>query len=270
MANFTSCLVGAMKILPTEHCATLFKNLTHRVQSKNRNKLLLKLYTSISEQDPSRNAAFLSIICSRRIYQQKEDEEGHISGHISQLLNSLEDGEGYRSVAIPALKMNVAMVDLERMARYCDGRLLGVAMLTYHKIGRLPMLVEQLIALEIQSNVMDELAGEELSNVVEGLTETQTEALLSVPITYLTSWSEREREVKKVKTEQRDVLGFVVRFCEIVLSSSPRIPGTEILAKIHRIVPELPKECGDLLRLYFNDSVLVQRLPESFLCQVNS
>ena len=62
-------------------------------------------------------------------------------------------------MAIPALKMNVAMVGLERMVRFCDGRLLGVAIVTYHKIGRLPMLIEQLIGLGIKSQVMDEHAG---------------------------------------------------------------------------------------------------------------
>ena len=81
-----------------------------------------------------------------RIYQIEEDkEQGYeISSHLSTLLSSLPEEE-YCRTAAAVLPLNYSIVVLDCALLRCDDVLLGHLVDTYHKIGKVVVLFQEIL-----------------------------------------------------------------------------------------------------------------------------
>ena len=83
---------------------------------------------------------------SPRIYQIEEDkEQGYeISTHLTTLLTSLSDTD-YCRVAAAVLPLNYSIVKLDQALQQCNDVLLGELVSSYHKIGKVLVLFQEIL-----------------------------------------------------------------------------------------------------------------------------
>ncbi|KAL5264969.1 hypothetical protein ACHWQZ_G005912 [Mnemiopsis leidyi] len=291
MSNYTNVLVKNAKCLNLVQTSKLFEILCAGAKSKKSNKMLLRWYTEVCGSDVDKNVALLAIIQNYRIYQIEEDkEQGYeISSHLSTLLSSLPEEE-YCRAAAAVLPLNYSIVVLDYALLRCDDVLLGHLVDTYHKIGKVVVLFQEILLRynprislgeEFRSKLAEvgsKLPEQQLLTLLELLTaaladnctdtctdkpscHTNTPAHVgSDNLTVLRDGS-HDSLPKRQRVCDEKMCGFVADCTSVLLCNCRVKIPSDVIHKIHGITMSLPASSGKSLQLYFNSAVIFDQIP---------
>lgn len=277
MSNYTDSLLKSIVSLDTENLySTLFEILCCGLKSKNRNKILLKIYVFISDTCTKTGVqeSLLELLNKNLIYQVKEDEElGNIvTNSLAKSLASLE-GDEYCKVAAKVLPLNHCLVDIERACCYCNDLLLIQLFETYYKLGKLLQLFQSILCHYSPFVSLGKDSRSKLKEISSNLTERQTEniaehlcTVLEVNITKSTMTLANKVDVVDAKFQE-----FAADCCVVVLSnaSHPSLgPSYGVFMRLKQIIGKVSPVADTTLKLFFNNAVFVGNLPGDYFCQV--